>query len=149
MVKAYKNLLKEKEALEASVKVLTSAVPTQPSKPAEFLAASDIGDKRDVESHDIGELETIEKDTSDGHASVSLRRQFSIPTPCLFFLFLRLNLQFSSLLLQNTEDDTSEIQRLKEQLATLTNSLSTVTQQKSTMEASYQAEKKKLRVSDM
>ena len=87
MVKAYKNLLKEKEALEASVKVLTSAAPTQPSKPAEFLAASDIGDKRDVESHDIGELETIEQDTSDGHASVSLRRQFSIPTPCLFFLF--------------------------------------------------------------
>ena len=49
--------------------------------------------------------------------------------------------------LQNMEPNASEIQRLKEQLATLTKSLSTVTQQKSTMEASYQAEKKKLRVS--
>ena len=95
MVKAYKNLLKEKEALEASVKVLTSAAPTQPTKPVEFLAASDISDRRDVESHDMGELETIEKDTSDGHVSVRLRRKFNIPTPCLFFPFLRLNLLFS------------------------------------------------------
>ena len=87
MVKAYKNLLKEKEALEASVKVLTSAAQTQPAKPADSSVTSDISDKRDVESDDTGEVETIEKDTSDGHASVSLRRKFNISTTCSVSLF--------------------------------------------------------------
>ena len=44
------------------------------------------------------------------------------------------------------ESSQTEVLKLKEQLATLTNSLATVSEEKTRMEGNYQADKKKLRV---
>ena len=101
VVKAYKGLLKEKEALEASLHALS----TRPSSQTSKLDASE-------EEHETEQFE--EDDESE--------------TEC-------------------------ESERSKEgssdALATLTAALSTMTEEKNRMEASFQADKRKLKVKQM
>ena len=75
MVKAYKNLLKEKEALEASVKALTSAAPAQPAaKPSDPLGVLGNSKHQDDQSQDAEGDKTEDKFVLEGQATVSFKR---------------------------------------------------------------------------
>ncbi|XP_071955847.1 GRIP and coiled-coil domain-containing protein 1-like [Antedon mediterranea] len=99
VVKAYKGLLKEKEALEAGVNALTSKEPERINN-------------QERDENDLNNDSTNNKESSEEQRSTK------------------------------TKD---EVQQLQQQIITLTNSLATVTAQKSKMEASFQADKKSLR----
>eukprot|EP00058_Branchiostoma_floridae_P022980 XP_002608470.1 hypothetical protein BRAFLDRAFT_96606 [Branchiostoma floridae] len=116
VVTAYKGLAKEKEALEASIKVLT--LRSEPPRTHHVeKASSGADDSSETASEASGVAQAT--NTGDGGAE-------SFVDP-----------------LNATGQD--EILHLKEQLATLTNALATVTDQKSQMEASFQADKKLIR----
>uniref|UniRef100_A0A8C4HTB1 GRIP and coiled-coil domain containing 1 n=1 Tax=Dicentrarchus labrax TaxID=13489 RepID=A0A8C4HTB1_DICLA len=138
VVRAYKSLLKEKEALEASLKVLS------------------VSQEVDLNQHGQGATVTVSDLPEDGcslHSEDSVDTAASVDTPS-----------------ETTRGDQSEedqgepggrsssvatpppsveadrrVAQLKSQLSTLTSSLSTVTQEKSRMEASFQADKRQLK----
>ncbi|XP_019641418.1 PREDICTED: GRIP and coiled-coil domain-containing protein 1-like [Branchiostoma belcheri] len=118
VVTAYKGLAKEKEALEASIKVLT----VQRTQHVERTAAG-----TDDSSETASEASGDATNTGDGGAE-------SFVDP--------LNATGQA---ESTSANQDEILHLKEQLGTLTNALATVTDQKSQMEASFQADKKLIR----
>ncbi|KAM4523116.1 GRIP and coiled-coil domain-containing protein 1 [Fundulus diaphanus] len=151
VVRAYKSLLKEKEALEASLKVLTvtqdldlkqqepptarrlellddgcslhseDSVDTAAS--ADAASETTRGEQSEEEQGDPGQRSgsTLDADSSSVEAE-----QQQTPTP------------------SSVEAD-RRIAQLKSQLGTLTASLATVTQEKSRMEASFQADKRQLK----
>lgn len=143
VVRAYKSLLKEKEALEASLHVLsTSQEPATLSTDVE----EPHDDQRSTHSEDsvdtAGSLpsargeETSEderqeaaqhvggvEEASGSESGVSTASGDGGPS--------------------STADTDRRMVQLKNQLATLTSALATVTQEKSRMEASYQADKRK------
>ena len=84
MVKAYKNLLKEKEALEASVKALTSAAPAQPAaKSSDPLGVLDNSKQQDDQSQDAEGDRTEDKFVLEGQPTVSFKRgQYSFLICC-------------------------------------------------------------------
>ncbi|AWO98399.1 putative GRIP and coiled-coil domain-containing protein 1 [Scophthalmus maximus] len=138
VVQAYKSLLKEKEALESSLKVLTvtqegqSNTSTAPDLTEDgcSLHSEDSVDtssetRGDQSEEDQGELtlraERAELETS----SVGAETQQATPLPSL--------------------EAERRLAQLKSQLSTLTGALATVTQEKSRMEASFQADKRQLK----
>ncbi|XP_012706017.2 GRIP and coiled-coil domain-containing protein 1 [Fundulus heteroclitus] len=149
VVRAYKSLLKEKEALEASLKVLTVTqdLDLKQQEPptarrldllddgcslhsedsvdtaASVDAASETtrGEQSEEEQGDPGQRSTLDADSSGMEAE---QQQTSTPS--------------------GVEAD-RRIAQLKSQLGTLTASLTTVTQEKSRMEASFQADKRQLK----
>lgn len=138
VVQAYKSLLKEKEALESSLKVLTvtqegqSTTSTAPDLTEDgcSLHSEDSVDtssetRGDQSEEDQGELtlraERAELETS----SVGAETQQATPLPSL--------------------EAERRLAQLKSQLSTLTGALATVTQEKSRMEASFQADKRQLK----
>ncbi|XP_078586650.1 GRIP and coiled-coil domain-containing protein 1-like isoform X1 [Branchiostoma floridae x Branchiostoma japonicum] len=122
VVTAYKGLAKEKEALEASIKVLT--LRSEPPRTHHVeKASSRTDDSSETASEASGETQAT--NTGDGESFVDP---------------LNATGQAGS-----TSVNQDEILHLKEQLATLTNALATVTDQKSQMEASFQADKKLIR----
>ncbi|XP_058481130.1 GRIP and coiled-coil domain-containing protein 1 [Solea solea] len=156
VVRAYKSLLKEKEALEASLKVLSvtqeldlqqqDASGPAPDLPEDgcSLHSEDSMDtaasvdtasettRGDQSEEDQGEptvqaeraeLEASSTGSSCGSGAES--QQQATPTP-------------------NVEAD-RRVARLKSQLSTLTGALATVTQEKSRMEANFQADKRQLK----
>ncbi|MED6269824.1 hypothetical protein CHARACLAT_003589 [Characodon lateralis] len=151
VVRAYKSLLKEKEALEASLKVLTVTqdldLKQQKQDTARRLDLLDDGSSLHSEDSvdtaasvdaasettrgeqsedDQGEPGQRSGSTADaGSSSVEVEQQH---TPMLSIM----------------EADRRIVQ-LKGQLSTLTASLATVTQEKSRMEASFQADKRQLK----
>ncbi|XP_053912187.1 GRIP and coiled-coil domain-containing protein 1 [Cuculus canorus] len=162
VVRAYKSLLKEKEALEASLKVLSvsheadvglsSVQPaTVASSGSSFPDAAD--DRSSVHSEDSAGTATS-ADTAASLASTKGEVGPEDEKPMA---------AASSLKSEETSGSESGVStgsgdvspaaneadrrvlQLKTQLATLTSALSTVTQEKSRMEASYQADKKKMK----
>ncbi|KAL3976968.1 phosphoserine phosphatase [Sarotherodon galilaeus] len=153
VVRAYKSLLKEKEALEASLKVLSvtqdldltqkGSATTTPeltedgcslhSEDSVDTAASlDMasettrGDQSEEDQAELGgRLVGSEPDGSSESGSVGTEQQQATPPPGM-------------------EAD-RRVAQLKSQLSTLTSSLATVTQEKSRMEASFQADKRQLK----
>ncbi|XP_077994726.1 GRIP and coiled-coil domain-containing protein 1-like [Glandiceps talaboti] len=112
VVLAYKSLVKEKEALEASLQILSQAAPAPQQQQQQ---------QHHPPNHD-------DDGSEDGQGNGS---QSEIPDDPL---------QRNDQILEECN-----ILQLKEQLATLTNALATVTSEKSKMEQSFQADKKKLR----
>ncbi|KAM9245785.1 GRIP and coiled-coil domain-containing protein 1 [Leptosomus discolor] len=163
VVRAYKSLLKEKEALEASLKVLSVSheadVGPSGAQPAPLAGAggsfADAADDRSsVHSEDsVGTATSA--DTAASLASTKGEAGSEDDKPAAT--------AGSSLKSDETSGSESGVStssgdgaaaaseadkrvvQLKTQLATLTSALATVTQEKSRMEASYQADKKKMK----
>lgn len=158
VVRAYKSLLKEKEALEASLKVLSVAqdldlsrqdrqgldATTTPELPEDgcslhsedsvdtaasldTVSETTRGDQSEEDPAEPGgRLVASEPDGGSESGSVVLgQQQQATPPP-------------------GVEAD-RRVAQLKSQLSTLTSSLATVTQEKSRMEASFQADKRQLK----
>uniref|UniRef100_A0A3Q0RA32 GRIP and coiled-coil domain-containing protein 1 n=1 Tax=Amphilophus citrinellus TaxID=61819 RepID=A0A3Q0RA32_AMPCI len=157
VVRAYKSLLKEKEALEASLKVLSVTqdldlsrqdrkrldATTTPELPEDgcslhsedsvdtaasldMVSETTRGDQSEEDPAEPGgRLVASEPDGGSESGSVGLGQQQAAPPP-------------------GVEAD-RRVAQLKSQLSTLTSSLATVTQEKSRMEASFQADKRQLK----
>ena len=69
-MKAYKNLLKEKEALEASVKALTSVAPAQPIKTSEPLGVLDGSSQQPVQNENADGDGIEDESIPEGQTSV-------------------------------------------------------------------------------
>ncbi|KAM4747659.1 GRIP and coiled-coil domain-containing protein 1 [Rhinophrynus dorsalis] len=143
VVRAYKSLLKEKEALEASLHVLStsqepSALLSEPEEPHD--------DQRSTHSEDSVDTAGSLPSARGGETSEDER-----PEPSLPGVGVEEASGSESGVSTASGDGGSvtpvDIERkmvqLKNQLATLTSALATVTQEKSRMEASYQADKRK------
>ncbi|NXO97545.1 GCC1 protein, partial [Certhia brachydactyla] len=145
VVHAYKSLLKEKEALEASLKALSVshegdlAVPPPPP-----LAAGDSPDDRSSEHSEdsAGTAASVGTATSTDTTASLTRDEETKPTapPAQ-----RAEDAGSSEGAELSGEPERRLQQLKAQLATLTGALATVTQEKSRMEASYQAERRQMK----
>ncbi|XP_074832633.1 GRIP and coiled-coil domain-containing protein 1 [Carettochelys insculpta] len=162
IVRAYKSLLKEKEALEASLKVLSVSHETDVGLSGAHLT--------DVASSSVSFADSAD-DRSSVHSEDSLGTAASMDTAAsLTSAKGELGTEDERIvagasLLKSEETSGSEsgistgsgdvpataneadkrVLQLKTQLATLTSSLATVTQEKSRMEASYLADKKKMK----
>ena len=112
VVQAYKSLQKEKEALESTVKALSSK-PTQDGRRRQKQDTT----KKYNESQDHDGAE--EESQSKGHESPSIDHQSA-----------------------KNEDDNDELDQLNEKISTLSKALATVTEEKSKMAAAFQADKK-------
>uniref|UniRef100_A0A1A8K4D7 GRIP and coiled-coil domain containing 1 n=1 Tax=Nothobranchius kuhntae TaxID=321403 RepID=A0A1A8K4D7_NOTKU len=139
VVRAYKSLLKEKEALEASLKVLTVTQDvdlnatggpdlledgcSQHSEDSVETAASVDAASDTAREEELSELG--QKSSSSDVDAEEAEQPQAPPT-------------------SNVEAD-RRVAQLKSQLSTLTTSLATVTQEKSRMEASFQADKRQLK----
>lgn len=157
VVRAYKSLLKEKEALEASLKVLTVTQEVDLNQQIQDTPLSDVpedgcslhsedsldtaasvdtpsettrGEQSEEEQGDpVGKSSSAslrsDHDAASSDSSVGTEQQQATPP-------------------LNVETD-RRILQLKSQLSTLTGALATVTQEKSRMEASFQADKRQLK----
>lgn len=143
VVRAYKSLLKEKEALEASLHVLSTSqepgtLSTDVEEPHDDQRSTHSDDSVDTagslpsaRGEETSEDERQEaaqhvggvEEASGSESGVSTASGDGGPS--------------------TTADTDRRMVQLKNQLATLTSALATVTQEKSRMEASYQADKRK------
>ncbi|XP_038609128.1 GRIP and coiled-coil domain-containing protein 1 [Tachyglossus aculeatus] len=154
VVRAYKSLLKEKEALEASLKVLSVSHEADVGPPGPGPSLADPTDDRcSTHSEDstgtATSLETAGSLTSTkGEPGPEDERPAAGPP-----LPKSEEASGSESGVSTSSGDVPagggeadrRLHQLKTQLATLTSSLATVTQEKSRMEASYQADKKKMK----
>uniref|UniRef100_A0A8C1HJ60 GRIP and coiled-coil domain-containing protein 1 n=1 Tax=Cyprinus carpio carpio TaxID=630221 RepID=A0A8C1HJ60_CYPCA len=180
VVRAYQSLLKEKEALEASLKVLTTSQEVDLSqlgdnlsfgggtKSAERPLPSDLGDDRSsLHSEDsldtAGSAETATSVTSNSTKGDQTEEDQSCAVDGATAGTVPNALPQQSEEAGGSEsglssssggcmeppppaaDTDRRIIQLKMQLSTLTSSLSTVSQEKSRMEASFQADKRKMK----
>ncbi|NWS30899.1 GCC1 protein, partial [Polioptila caerulea] len=154
VVRAYKSLLKEKEALEASLKVLSVshegdlAVPPPPPP-----TAGDCPDDRSSEHSEDSAGTAASADTAASLTSATSATSASSASSAQGDEEDKPAAPPS----QRAEDEGGSeggseggeperrLQQLKAQLATLTGALATVTQEKSRMEASYQAERRQMK----
>ncbi|XP_059252449.1 GRIP and coiled-coil domain-containing protein 1 isoform X1 [Mustela nigripes] len=157
VVRAYKSLLKEKEALEASIKVLSVSheadVGLTGVQPPGLSFPDSVDDRCSTQSEDstgtATSLDTAASLTSTkGEFGVEDDRPARGPPPPKSEEASGSESGVSS----SSGDGPSgggevdkRLHQLKTQLATLTSSLATVTQEKSRMEASYLADKKKMK----
>ncbi|XP_026957847.1 GRIP and coiled-coil domain-containing protein 1 [Sagmatias obliquidens] len=157
VVRAYKSLLKEKEALEASIKVLSVSheadVGLAGVQPQGLTFPDSVDDLCSTHSEDSAgtatSLDTAASLTSTkGEFGVEDDRLARGPPPLKSEEASGSESGVSS----SSGDRPSgsgevdkRLHQLKTQLATLTSSLATVTQEKSRMEASYLADKKKMK----
>lgn len=157
VVRAYKSLLKEKEALEASIKVLSVSHEADVSlsgvQPPGLAFPDSVDDRCSTHSEDSTGTAT----SLDTAASLtSVKGEFGVEDDRV----ARGPLPPKSEEASGSESGVSSssgdgpsagsemdkrVHQLKTQLATLTSSLATVTQEKSRMEASYLADKKKMK----
>ncbi|XP_049617466.1 GRIP and coiled-coil domain-containing protein 1 [Syngnathus scovelli] len=120
VVHAYKSLLKEKEALEASLKVLSTSqdADVHGRLCGHVVVQQDCGD--------AAEAQPAAKDVPEKKAPEAARTdEVAVP--------------------RDGEAEHAKVQ-LRSQVGTLTSALATVTQEKSRMEASFQADKRQLKL---
>ncbi|KAM4569544.1 GRIP and coiled-coil domain-containing protein 1 isoform 1-T2 [Odontesthes bonariensis] len=141
VVRAYKSLLKEKEALEASLKVLTvtqdmgltqrdpGAGPELPEDGCSLHSEDSVDTAASVDQSEEDQGDPAQRSSSTTlsaePATEGAEHLQATPTP-------------------GTEAD-RRVAQLKSQLSTLTGALTTVAQEKSRMEASFQADKRQLK----
>nr|XP_054488243.1 GRIP and coiled-coil domain-containing protein 1 [Agelaius phoeniceus] len=138
VVHAYKSLLKEKEALEASLKALSVSQDGELAVPPP--AAGDSPDDRSSEHSEDSAGTAASADTAaspprgdeDDKPAAAPAPRAEEPSGA----------EGGELCSGEPE---RRLQQLKAQLATLTGALATVTQEKSRMEASYQAERRQMK----
>ncbi|NWU28023.1 GCC1 protein, partial [Dyaphorophyia castanea] len=147
VVRAYKSLLKEKEALEASLKVLSVSHEGDLAVPPP--GAGDSPDDRSSEHSEDSAGTAASADTAASLTSLTSAKGDAAPEED----------KPTAPPAQKPEDPSSSesgdpcsgseperrLLQLKAQLATLTGALATVTQEKSRMEASYQAERRQMK----
>lgn len=144
VVQAYKSLLKEKEALEASLKVLTvsaqspaatehaeGSLNSEDSLDAESVVTSSSSTQSDAVGEDHGEgnsmgLQSEKSELENGTISSS-------------------STNVEQTVASASAESDRRVNQLKSQISTLTTSLATVMQEKSRMEASFQADKRKMK----
>ncbi|XP_040401046.1 GRIP and coiled-coil domain-containing protein 1 isoform X3 [Cygnus olor] len=162
VVIAYKSLINEKEALEASLKVLSASheadIGLSSAQPASVASSSSsfadsADDKSSVHSEDsVGTATSA--DTAASLASTKGEQGTEDEKPAAAAPSLKseeTNGSESGVSTSSGDvppaaaEADKRVLQLKTQLATLTSALSTVTQEKSRMEASYQADKKKMK----
>ncbi|NWI63417.1 GCC1 protein, partial [Todus mexicanus] len=155
VVRAYKSLLKEKEALEASLKVLSVSHEADAglggAQPAPGADSAD--DRSSVHSEDsAGTAASV--DTAASLASTRGEAGSEDDKPAAAAASVKSEETSGSESGVSTSSGEApavageadrRVLQLKTQLATLTSALATVTQEKSRMEASYQADKKKMK----
>ncbi|KAJ8249802.1 hypothetical protein COCON_G00230180 [Conger conger] len=168
VVRAYKSLLKEKDALEASLKVLTVSQEVDLNLHGEALPGglpnldrcpSDLGeDKSSVHSADSadtaasvdtansvasgsgrGDLPEEDRGPGEGAGAAAYQRSEEASGS-------ESGISSSSGEQPSAGEADRRVLQLKAQLSTLTSSLATVTQEKSRMEASFQADKRKMKL---
>lgn len=150
VVRAYKSLLKEKEALEASVKVLSVSQEADRSlqsvEPGPVWC-SDFGDEKcSLHSEDsAGTMNSVETAASVSSSVKGEQSEDPAATETSSLKCEEANGSESGTEHTVTSDGDRKTLQLRSQLATLTNALATVTQEKSRMEASYVTDKKKTR----
>lgn len=138
VVHAYKSLLKEKEALEASLKVLSLSHDGELAVPPP--AAGDSPDDRSSEHSEDSAGTAAGADTAAGPPRGDEEdKPAAAPSPRAEEPS---GAEGGELCAAEPE---RRLQQLKAQLATLTGALATVTQEKSRMEASYQAERRQMK----
>ncbi|NWW16612.1 GCC1 protein, partial [Falcunculus frontatus] len=150
VVRAYKSLLKEKEALEASLKVLSVSHEGDLAVPPP--AAGDSPDDRSSEHSEDSVGTATSGDTAASVTSVTsvtsakgdAAPEEDKPAAPPSHRAEDLSGSESGDLCAGGESERRLLQ-LKAQLATLTGALATVTQEKSRMEASYQAERRQMK----
>ncbi|KAG8524520.1 GRIP and coiled-coil domain-containing protein 1 [Galemys pyrenaicus] len=157
VVRAYKSLLKEKEALEASIKVLSVSHEADLGlagvQPPGFSSPDSVDDRCSTHSEDstgtATSLDTAASLTSTkGEFGLEDDRLARGPPPPKSEEASGSESGVSSSSgdgLPGGGEVDKRFHQLKTQLATLTSSLATVTQEKSRMEASYLADKKKMK----
>ncbi|KAJ8373762.1 hypothetical protein SKAU_G00043420 [Synaphobranchus kaupii] len=163
VVRAYKSLLKEKDALEASLKVLTVSqevdlnlhgqappvgLPNLGRRPSDLgsihsadsvdtAASADTGNSI-ASSGTKGDLAAEEdRGTGEGAAAACQRSEEASGSES--------GISSSSGEQPSAGEADRRVLQLRAQLSTLTSSLATVTQEKSRMEASFQADKRKMK----
>ncbi|XP_043355992.1 GRIP and coiled-coil domain-containing protein 1 isoform X3 [Dermochelys coriacea] len=162
VVRAYKSLLKEKEALEASLKALSVSHETGVGLSGAHLAdiasssisfADFADDRSSVQSEDsMGTATSVDAAASLTSAKGELGSEDE-RTAVGASLLKSEEVSGSESSISTGSGDVpvaaneadKRVLQLKTQLATLTSSLATVTQEKSRMEASYLADKKKMK----
>ncbi|XP_035532001.1 GRIP and coiled-coil domain-containing protein 1 [Morone saxatilis] len=159
VVRAYKSLLKEKEALEASLKVLSVSQEVDLNQQGATVAVSDLPeDGCSLHSEDSVDTaasvdtpsETTRGDQSEedqgepGGRSSSVLLRSDPDAGGSETSSTGAEQQHQATPPPSVEAD-RRVAQLKSQLSTLTSSLSTVTQEKSRMEASFQADKRQLK----
>ncbi|KAM6321025.1 GRIP and coiled-coil domain-containing protein 1 [Aegotheles albertisi] len=160
VVRAYKSLLKEKEALEASLKVLSvshevdaglsSSQPVALASSSSSIADS-VDDRSSVHSEDsVGTATSADTAASlastKGEAGPEEEKPVATSLKSEETSGSESGVSTSSGDVPPAAGDADKrVLQLKTQLATLTSALSTVTQEKSRMEASYQADKRKMK----
>ncbi|NWU97661.1 GCC1 protein, partial [Upupa epops] len=162
VVRAYKSLLKEKEALEASLKVLSASHEADVALSGAALPGSDCADDRSSVHSEDSTGTAASADTAASLASTKGEPGSEDDKPVANTCSLKSEETSGSESGVSTSsgggggggdlpgvpaasDADRRLLQLKTQLATLTSALSTVTQEKSRMEASYQADKRKMK----
>ncbi|KAM8982223.1 GRIP and coiled-coil domain-containing protein 1 [Sarcophilus harrisii] len=151
VVRAYKSLLKEKEALEASLKVLSAsheadgAGLTAGQLPG-LPPADAVDDRGSTHSEDsTGTATSLDTSASLTSAKGDPALEEERPPAEASGSESGVSSSSGDAPAGGAGEADKRIHQLKTQLATLTSSLATVAQEKSRMEASYQADKKKMK----
>ncbi|KAK9526019.1 hypothetical protein VZT92_016679 [Zoarces viviparus] len=154
VVRAYKSLLKEKEALEASLKVLTVTQEVDLNQQGQDTTTLDLledgSSLHSEDSVDTAASVDTPSETTRGDQSEEDQGEPGLKSSSMT---LRSDLENSGVGAepqhQATPPPGTEVDRrlaqLKNQLSTLTGALATVTHEKSRMEASFQADKRQLK----
>ncbi|KAF3705395.1 GRIP and coiled-coil domain-containing protein 1 Golgi coiled-coil protein 1 [Channa argus] len=158
VVQAYKSLLKEKEALEASLKVLTVVQEVDLNQLGQDTVISDLPeDGSSLHSEDGVDMATSVDNTSETPRGDQSEEDLGEPGSKPSSVTMRVEVQAGSesgmvgvgalqlATVPSNVDAERRIAQLKSQLSTLTGALATVTQEKSRMEASFQADKRQLK----
>ncbi|XP_034434185.1 GRIP and coiled-coil domain-containing protein 1 [Hippoglossus hippoglossus] len=152
VVQAYKSLLKEKEALEASLKVLTMTQDQEQNQDAIIVRPDLADDGCSLHSEDSMDTAVSLDMPTDIRGDQSEEDQGDMGGK-LNSTSLRAELDTSNVAGETLQQTTPlpsveadrRVAQLKSQLSTLTSALATVTQEKSRMEASFQADKRQLK----
>lgn len=145
VVHAYKNLLREKDALEASVNVLTTSSNHVPKSLQKEAAESEADDHTGGNGRNESKKTNKEEGAKNPLKGESVEGKEVLDHP-LAVKENEVEGEDQSQLAgkENNSSLQAELDTQQEKVATLSASLATVMQQKSKMEASYQADKKKM-----
>ncbi|CAH3174287.1 unnamed protein product [Porites lobata] len=145
VVHAYKNLLREKDALEASVNVLTTSSNHAPKSLQKEAAESEADNHTGVNGRNESKKTNKEEGAKNPLKGESVEGKEVLDHP-LAVKENEVEGEDQSQLAgkENNSSLQAELDTQQEKVATLSASLATVMQQKSKMEASYQADKKKM-----
>lgn len=145
VVHAYKNLLREKDALEASVNVLTTSSNHVPKSLQKEAAESEADNHTGGNGRNESKKTNKEEGAKNPLKGESVEGKEVLDHP-LAVKENEVEGEDQSQLAgkENNSSLQAELDTQQEKVATLSASLATVMQQKSKMEASYQADKKKM-----